>query len=221
MANVMIVEDDKGIRSILCDLLSRESYETIEFDKGADALEFLEKNHVDLILLDLMLPGMHGEEVLQRIRKENTVPIIALTAKSELDCKVKLLREGADDYITKPFEPEEVLARVSAALRRYLSRSDEKIAYDDIVIDGVAKTVRVSSTLVDLTHKEYLILELLCRYPAKVFSKENLYESVWKDAYTYSDDALSVHVSNLRRKLKRVSGKDYIDTVWGIGYKIK
>lgn len=221
MDRILIVEDDTEIGQLLQDILAQANYESQHLLSGEKVIGFLSAQHYDLILLDLMLPGIQGEDLLPQIREINQIPILIISAKGGLESKVAMLQKGADDYISKPFEPKEVIARIEAALRRYRGNGTNQILYDDIVIDLNAQNVWVQGYEVSLTAKEYAILKLFCTYPSKVFSKANLYESVWHELYAYDDNVLGVHISNLRRKLKERTGKEYIQTVWGIGYKIE
>lgn len=221
MDRILIVEDDTEIGQLLQDILAQANYESHHLLSGEKAISFLSAQHYDLILLDLMLPGIQGEDLLPKIREINQIPILIISAKGGLESKVAMLQKGADDYISKPFEPKEVIARIEAALRRYRGNRTNQILYDDIVIDLDAQNVWVQGHEMSLTAKEYAILKLLCTYPSKVFSKANLYESIWHELYAYDDNLLGVHISNLRKKLKEHTGKEYIQTVWGIGYKIR
>lgn len=221
MNKIMIVEDDVEIGALLQNIVRQASFDTLLLTVGDNVLNLLASDHYDLILLDLMLPGIQGESLLKQIRTINQIPVIVISAKNGLETKVNMLQSGADDYIQKPFEPQEVIARIIAALRRYHTATSSRIVYDDIVIDEDEKRVLIRGCEISLTAKEFSILKLLCSYPSKVFSKANLYESVWNEPYAYDDNTLGVHISNLRKKLKDETGKEYIETVWGIGYKIK
>ena len=221
MDRILIVEDDAEIGNLLQNILTQADYESNLLLSGERVIDFLSTQHYDLILLDLMLPGIQGEDLLLKIRAVNQIPIVIISAKGGLESKVAMLQKGADDYISKPFEPKEVIARIEAAIRRYRGNGTKQIFYDDIVIDLDAQNVWVQGHKMSLTAKEYAILKLLCTYPSKVFSKANLYESIWHELYAYDDNLLGVHISNLRKKLKEHTGKEYIQTVWGIGYKIK
>jgi DNA-binding response OmpR family regulator len=152
------------------------------------------------------------------------VPVIVLSAKGLTQNKIELLTLGADDYLTKPFDLRELLARINANLKRYLGKSSlsaGRVVYGDIAVDKERKIVTVCGVTLDLTAKEYAILELMTANPAKVFSKQNIYESVWGESYAYDNDTINTHISNLRKKLKDAGGADYIETVWGMGYKLK
>ncbi|MDO5519785.1 MAG: response regulator transcription factor [bacterium] len=224
-ARVLIVEDDEDINKILYDMLVVEGYDVKSAYSGTEASIYIEQEEWSLVLLDLMIPGKSGEELLVTIRKENNMPVIIISAKEEPGIQAKLLRIGADDFIRKPFDVDEVLARVEANLRRYQSTTFEKkkesvFVYDNIRVDVEAREVLIGDIVVNLTAKEFSILELFLRYPTKVFSKDNLYESVWGSESICDDNTITVHISNLRSKLvKAGTTKEYIKTIWGIGYR--
>ena len=222
---ILIVEDDTDINNLLYTALQKAGYETVQAFSGTEArmLFQMDKAGFSLILLDLMLPGISGEEVLAQIRKQGNTPVIVLTAKDGLDEKIGLLTSGADDYITKPFDMEEVLARIESNLRRvqFENRSAACLQYGDLCLDLEKNTAFLKEAELALTAKEFAILELLMKYPDKVFSKSNLFQSVWNTEYFVEDNTLNVHISNLRNKLKAVCpDKEFIDTVWGIGYRL-
>jgi DNA-binding response OmpR family regulator len=180
---------------------------------------------IDLVLLDLMLPGLAGEEVLQEIRKHSNIPVIGLSAKSDKASTINLLKTGADDYIVKPFNNDELLARIEAQLRRYhqpsLHQEGNKLTYKNISMDPETFSVMVGDTPVSLTKREFLILELLMKYPKKVFTKSNLYEHVWNEEFFGDENTINVHISNIRSKLAKANASgEYIQTVWGIGFKM-
>lgn len=223
---IMIIEDEPDISGLLVKILQEAGYRTCQAFSGTEAELLLEKSVPDLILLDLMLPGMSGEELLEKIREQfqYDVPALVLSAKNSLSDKVTLLKIGADDYITKPFEPEEVLARVQAALRRagknpQLPRS---LSHKNLVLFPEARRAVAGGEELSLTAHEYDILFLLMQNPDKVYSRENLYELVWRGGYYGENNTVNVHVSNLRRKLKAVDPEnEYIQTVYGIGFKLQ
>lgn len=223
MKKILIVEDDQEINKMLQTLLRKNQYEVESAFSGTEALLLLEIKSFDLILLDLMLPGLSGEEVLAKINKQFQIPIICVSAKDNLNTKLELIRDGADDYITKPFNNEELIVRIGAVLRRTnksLTIEKTKIfQYEDLVLDSENHIVTISDELIELTAKEYSILELLISNPKKVFTKQNIFESVWSEEYMMDERLVTVHVSNLRNKLKQ--GETYIKTVWGIGYKMQ
>lgn len=225
--NILIVEDDNQINDMLALLLTKNGYNVRQAYSGTEAKLYLEQTDFHLVLLDLMIPGINGEQLLLDIRKTKQVPIIVLTAKLDRQLKLDLLRAGADDYITKPFDLEEVSARVYSNIRRYMEFTNsgnitERLTYKDILMDKDTKEVYVNSNDVILTAREFSILELLLTHPKKVFTKANLYESIWGDEYLGDDNTVNVHMSNLRNKLTKANPKeDYIETIWGMGYKLK
>ena len=221
---ILIAEDDAHINELLHTALSKAGYSTVQAYSGTEAKMLLgmRENKFDLILLDLMLPGMTGEELLAFVRSGSDVPVIVLTAKDELDDKVSVLTGGADDYITKPFEIPEVVARVQVQLRRTVNeQGSDRLTYHDLVLDRTTRQVAVSGTpLSKVTKQEYAILELLMRNPKQVFSKEDIFEYAWEEPYMGETKTLDVHISNIRKKLKAVTSEEYIETVWGIGYRL-
>lgn len=225
---ILIVEDDGDINRLLEKILRRAGYETASAYSGTEALLWLGRDTPSLILLDLMLPGVSGEEVIRCVRQEQRkdTPIIVLSAKSGLEAKVEAIGGGADDYITKPFEPEEVLVRIMAVLRRSgretAAREEElSRSYKKLRLDPVSREVSVAGGSISLTPHEFEILQILMEQPEKVFSREHLYELVWKNGYYGEDNTVNVHVSNIRRKISaRDPGEEYIKTVWGIGFKM-
>ena len=226
LTNILIVEDDNDINNMLRDLLSGEGYNVRCAFSGTEALLLYKTGSFDLILLDLMLPGMTGDEVLGQIRKSSKIPVIVVSAKDDKDSKVSLLKNGADDYITKPFDTDELLARIEALLRRNLAGSDDEnsqtITYKNIVIDKSLVEVKCGGNPVALTKIEFNILELLMGNPKKIFTKNNIFESVWNEPFLGEDNAINVHISNIRNKLSRAGGDGkYIQTVWGLGFKME
>lgn len=224
-ATIMVIEDDNDISNMIYDLLEQNGYNIKQAYSGTEALLVFD-HKIDLVLLDLMLPGLAGEQVLQEIRKNSNIPVIGLSAKSDKATTINLLRSGADDYVVKPFNNEELLARIEAQLRRYhqatgLPKGNSKLIYKDIEIDVETYSVEVGGTLVNLTKREFLILELMMKYPKKVFTKSNLYEHVWNDEFYGDENTINVHISNLRAKLAKAKpSEEYIQTVWGIGFKM-
>lgn len=223
MQKVMIVEDDVEINKLLTDFLNKNGYEVFCQYDGLHVLDCLVENKIDLLLMDIMLPYRSGDIVLSDIRRHSTVPVIILSAKETTQNKIDLLRLGADDYITKPFDMEEVLARMESNLRRtqIQNGSQSFFQHKDLILDFEKNTVFLQGKELFLTAKEYAILELLMKYPDKVFSKANLFQSIWGTEYISEDNTLNVHISNLRNKLKNIRPEeDYIDTIWGIGYRL-
>ena len=228
MYNILICDDQPDIVNALKIYLTPEGYNLIEAYTGKDALEIARKEDLHLILLDIMMPQMDGITATAKIREFSNVPIILLSAKSETEDKVLGLNVGADDYITKPFVPVEVLARVRSQLRRYAklgSRPAEEagiITIGAISLDDKTKTVTVDGEHVSLTPTEYSILHLLMSNPGKVYSTKNLYEAVWQEAALGSEGAVAVHIRHLREKVEiNPSEPRYIKVVWGQGYKME
>ncbi|EPY2272478.1 response regulator transcription factor [Clostridium sporogenes] len=225
--NVLVVEDDNDINSMLAKLMKKSHYNVIQAYSGTEAMLHIKNTEIDLVLLDLALPGITGEELLQNIRKTREMPVIVISAKVDKKDKVHLLNLGADDYITKPFDIEELSARVYSNLRRYMkfnnnNESKQNLVYKDIIINKDTKEVFVNDKEVALTVKEFRMLELLLSHPKKIFSKANLFESVWGEEYLGDDNTVNVHMSNLRNKLQRANPEEeYIETIWGMGYKLK
>lgn len=224
---ILVVEDDNDINGLLCNILSKKGYDVRGAFSGSEALMCIEQFQYDLILLDLMLPGASGEEIINKIRKDKIMPIIVISAKITQDDKINALKLGADDYITKPFDINEVLARVESQLRRYKkfsnaeSNDGSKIEYNDLVLDKESKQVFINDKEISLTVREFRILELLMSNPNKVFTRANIFESVWDNEFLGDDNTVNVHVSNLRSKLSKADkDSEYIKTVWGIGFKL-
>ena len=223
---ILVVEDEPYINGLLVKILKEADYYTIQAFSGTEAKLLLEKEAPDLILLDLMIPGMSGKELQCDIRENkcSDVPVLIVSAKDTLKDKVSLLKAGADDYITKPFEPEEVLARVQAALRRVGKESiiEKNLTYKNLKLYTDSRKVMVSGREISLTAHEYDILCLLMQHPEKVYSRETLYEMVWHGGYYGENNTVNVHVSNLRKKLKeKEPDEEYIQTVYGIGFKLQ
>lgn len=222
MYSILVVEDDFHINELLKETFEQEGYKCTQAFSGTEARMLLEKCSYDVVILDLMLPGIPGEEVLKEIRKRGKTPTIVLTAKDTMDSKVEFLRNGADDYITKPFDIQEVLARVEVQLRRNEESSTAcALSYNGLVLDRELYCVRIDDRELErITKQEFSILELLLKYPKRVFSKEEIFEYAWDEPYMGETKTLDVHISNIRKKIKKVSEKEYIETVWGIGYRL-
>ena len=228
MYNILICDDQKDIVNALKIYLSPEGYRLYEAYTGAEALKIVKEQPIHLVLLDIMMPQMDGITATAKIREFSNVPIILLTAKSETEDKVLGLNVGADDYVTKPFVPVEVLARVRSQLRRYdrlgakPAEHAGQITNGGIVLDDASKTVTVDGDAVGLTPIEYDILKLLMEHPGKVFSTRVIYETVWQENPIGSENAVAVHIRHLREKIEiNPSEPRYIKVVWGRGYKME
>ena len=217
MKTILIVDDDVCIGDMLQEVLVKEGYQTARAYSGTEALLYLSGNRPDLILLDLMLPGLSGEELLPLIEG---IPVIVVSARSETADKVDLLLSGANDYITKPFDTDELLARIAVQLRRPATETSSLLAFNGIRLDTSSRTAEVDGQPVRLTKTEYAILKLLMQNPSQVITKSVMLDRISEDTPDCVESSLKVHVSNLRKKLKDVNGKDYIEAVWGIGFKM-
>ena len=218
MSHILIIDDDIHINEMLEEVLIQEGYQVSHAYSGTEALLFLANEKPDLILLDLMLPGLTGEEVLSQIEK---IPVIVMSARVEVKDKVALLLNGAEDYITKPFEIEELLARIVVQLRKSTRLdSSEKLMYREITVNMVTHEAWVEEHEVKLTKTEFAILKILLEHPKQVITKTVLLDRVSEETPDCMESSLRVHISNLRKKLREISGKDYIEAVWGIGFKM-
>ncbi len=224
MSRILIVEDDHEINKLLADFLQKNGYETDSAEDGGKASLLLRKQDFDLVLMDLMLPYKSGEHLIKEFREYSQIPVIVLSAKSMMETRLEVLRLGADDYILKPFDLNEVQVRIEVVLRRSgagTSSAGGTISCGELCFNTNENYVTYQGKAIALTAKELMLLKLFMEYPQKVYTKANLYESVWNDTYYYEDNTINVHVSNLRSKLKKATGSDYIETVWGIGYRLK
>ncbi|MDO7904794.1 response regulator transcription factor [Paenibacillus sp. JX-17] len=226
MNNILVVDDDSEIRDVIHVYLRNEGFKVIEAADGLEALEILKVISVQLIILDVMMPRMDGIQACLKIREISSTPIIMLSAKEEDIDKITGLTTGADDYMVKPFNPLELLARVKAQLRRQslMGKEDSRslIINKDLIIDKSKHSATLKGNSISLTPLEFSILELLASHPGQVFSSEKIYESVWKEPYGYSDNTVMVHIRNLREKIEDLPRQpQYIKTVWGVGYKIE
>lgn len=224
---ILIVDDDSDIRNLIGIYLENEGYKFIKCDNAVSALEVVETTKVALILLDVMMPKMDGITACMKLREKTNAPIIFISAKSEDMDIVSGLMSGGDDYVTKPFSPVQLMTRVKAQLRRYRQYSPSQqeqpkstLEFEDITVDTDSHQVWVNGTLVDLTFKEYDILELLLRNKGIVLSIKRIYEAVWHEEFYAAENTVMMHIANLRKKLSPGGDKTYIKTVWGRGYKI-
>lgn len=223
METILIVEDNRDVCLMLSEALTDAGYRVHSADTGIKGLNEIKSNKYDLVLLDIMLPYKSGDEILKEMRSFSRTPVIIISAKDMVSTKIDLLKLGADDYITKPFDLGEVAARVESILRRSHINSEENnvFKYGDLLLDEGTKRVTVNGTEIELTAKEYMILEMLIKHRGKVFTKANLYETVWQEEYLEDDNAVKTHISNLRSKLKKANPEaEYIETVWGLGYRL-
>ena len=229
MARILIVEDNNEIQVILRTLLSEE-HEVIQAFSGTEGMIRFEQGDIDLILLDIMLPGKNGDQVLKLIRQDSSVPVIMLTALSDKKLISQYLLDGANDYIVKPFDLDEVFARVMVRLRQNSDKQAAEIEHPDklfhqlknIQFNADSFEIKNCRETIRLAKKECLIFQTLLRHPKKIFTKEELYELVWEDTYLPGDNTLNTHLSNLRKKLSQLdSDQEYIETIWGVGVRLK
>lgn len=253
MGKILVVDDDQDINRLISTILKKKGHDVTSAYSGTEAELLINMNTYDLVILDLMLPGLTGEEVIERLRKVSNIPVIVLSAKGAMEDKVEVLNLGADDYITKPFENEEIIARVNSQLRRYtklgasndikndtlmncddksfsdiansnmsdsnMSDTNSDVIYKNIHIQSAGREVFIKGEQVSFTAHEFDIMVLLFSNPSKVYSREMLYQSVWKNGYYGEDNTVNVHVSNIRKKIAEHDTEEYIKTVWGIGFK--
>ena len=225
--NVLVVDDDKEIVESISIFLSGEGYRALKAYDGLEALDILSENQVHLMILDIMMPRLDGIKTLMKLRESRNIPVILLSAKSEDADKILGLTAGADDYVTKPFNPSELMARVKSQLRRYtqlgsIGKQNGEIVVDGLCVNTESKTVKVDGEAVRLTPVEYKILELLIRNRGRVFSAEDIYSNVWNEQTAVGDNTIAVHVRHIREKIE-INPKEprYLKVVWGIGYKIE
>ena len=218
MKTIAIVDDDIHIGDMLTEVLTQEDYRVLRAYSGTEALYLLSENKPDLVLLDLMLPGLSGEEVLPHISK---IPVIVLSAKVDVQDKVNLLLNGAVDYMTKPFDTKELLARIVVQLRKAEKEEENAVlSFKDLILDTISQRLMVQGQFVKLTRTEYAILKLLMENSKQVMAKSVLLDRISIDTPDCTERSLKQHISNLRKKLQDASGVDYIETVWGIGFKL-
>ncbi len=218
MKKILVVEDDESIHNLIKEVLKKEHYSVVSAYSGTEALLVIEKEKIDLILLDLMLPGLNGEEIVKRVKN---IPIIVISAKMDQENKVKVLLDGANDYIVKPFDTEELIARVKVQLRiGKAEQSNNTIKYKEIIMVNDNRTVTINNKEVYLTRTEYAILKQLILNAKQVVTKSKLLQLISIDTPDCDENSLKVHISNLRKKIKKVTDEEYIESVWGIGFKI-
>lgn len=224
---LLVVDDEWNMRNLLRIYLTKNGFAVTEARNGHEALSLVEQQDFDLIILDIMMPDMEGWEVCKKIRETKQIPILMLTARTDTKDKVYGLNIGADDYLVKPFEPEEMIARVFALLRRaniseMTNRQEKKISFGELMIDPAGRQVWVNDQPIDFTPKEFDVLHLLAKNPGHVFSREKLLQQIWGDDYFGDERTVDTHVKNIREKVRK-AGLSYvpIQTVWGVGYKFK
>jgi len=223
---ILVVEDDNDINKMICELLDQNGYSPVSAFSGTEALMHLDNGGFHLVLLDLMLPGKSGDLVLSEIRGGSQIPVVVITAIGAKASVVSLLKLGANDYIVKPFDNEELLARIAVQLRQSAYDPEQRIqkilTYKDLVLDLERYDAMIHNQSLELSKREYEILKLLMENPRKVFTKNNLYESIWNSEFLGDDNTINVHISNIRSKIGKIQPSiQYIKTVWGIGYKMQ
>ena len=223
MKKILVVEDDVDIHLLIKDILEKERYKVISAYSGTEAILLIEKNDIDLILLDLMLPGLLGEEIIKKVKN---IPIIVISAKISLEDKVNTLLSGANDYIVKPFEPKELLARIKVQLRMKNNKENKELKYKDMFLDKMTQTLYIKNNKINLTKTEYAILKQLLLNPKQIITKTKLIQilnennKVSAETQLYDENSLKVHISNIRKKIRNVTTNEYIESVWGIGFKL-
>lgn len=225
--SILVVDDEKDIRDVIEIYLINDGFDVITACNGLDALEKLKKSNIDLIILDIMMPKLDGIRTCMKIREEKKLPIIMLSAKSEDSDKILGLNIGADDYVVKPFNPLELVARVKSQIRRNTSfnepreENNDEICIDGLLINKATREVFVDDEFIRLTPREFNILTVLASNPGRVLSTEQIYEKVWDEPFINSDNTVAVHIRNIREKIE-INSKEpkYIKLVWGVGYKI-
>lgn len=219
MKKILIIDDDEHIGNVLEETLLNEGYAVSHAYSGTEALLVLSQSKPDLVLLDLMLPGLNGEDVLPHIKG---IPVIVISAKVDIDSKVDLLLGGAADYLTKPFHTKELLARITVQLRNAENAGMASVlTFDDLTLHTDTHIVRIGTNEIKLTRTEFAILKTLMQNPTQVIAKSTLLDRISEDTPDCTDSSLKTHISHLRRKLRDVGGKEYIDAVWGIGFRLR
>ncbi|MGM8365652.1 response regulator transcription factor [Virgibacillus sp. W0181] len=219
---ILVIEDDQEINKLLNMILTKSGKVAVPAYSGTEGILQLQNHTYDLIILDLMLPGMSGEEFISKIREKSSIPIIVISAKVDIEDKVNVLKMGADDYITKPFNQQEVMARVEVQLRKSSVQSSQTSvkSWRGLKINPEKQSVTLEDNELQLTKAEFDILSLFISHPEHAFSKRKIYENIWTGPYLGDDNTISVHVSNLRRKMAEVTDEEYIKTIWGVGFML-
>lgn len=224
MNRILIIEDDTDINNMMAETLEKAGYACTQAFSGTEGILWAEKEQFSLAILDLMLPGLNGKKLLPRLKEKQDIPVIVVSAKDSIDSKVELLTSGAEDYLTKPFDIQELIARVGVQIRRFAKETKEEprvLSYRELKLNRDSYTASVREMPLELTRQEFKILELLLLHPGKVFSKQDIYDYAWDDIYLGEDKTINVHISNIRKKLKAVTDEEYIETVWGIGFRLR
>lgn len=222
MYNILIIEDDLEINNLIKEILEKQSYMCTQAFSGTEGLLHIEIKKFDLVVLDLMLPGLMGERFIEKLRDINDTPILVASGKESIDSKIECLNIGADDYLVKPFDINELKARVDALIRRSKrDAANDNMRYKGLILDKELLDITINGELLSLTKQEYKIIKLLMKNPNKVFTKQDIYEYAWEDYYMGEDKTINVHISNIRKKIKDVVDDELIETVWGIGFKLK
>lgn len=218
MKTILIVEDDNDIHNLIKEVLKKENYKIVDAYSGTEAILLIEKENIDLILLDLMLPGLNGEEIISKIKN---IPIIVISAKISPEDKVNVLLNGANDYITKPFNSEELLARIKVQLRINNEKTkSKKLKYKDMILDEESHAVYIKDNEIYLTKTEYAIMKQLLSNPKQVITKSKILELISEETLDCDENSLKVHISNIRKKIRNITDEEYIEAVWGIGFKL-
>lgn len=222
MANILIIEDNLEINNLIKETLEKDGYPCTQAFSGTEGLLHIKMNNFSLIILDLMLPGLTGEEFIEKCIEIGNTPILVASAKNSIDSKIECLSLGADDYLVKPFDIKELKARVEALIRRSKGNMvSSNISYKGITLNKELFDAFVDEQPLNLTQQEYKIIKLLMDNPNKVFTKQAIYEYAWNDYYMGEDKTINVHISNIRRKIKEITEEEFIETVWGLGFKLK
>ena len=218
MKRILIIDDDMHIGNMLEELLTKEGYAVLRAYSGTEALLVLKETKPDLVLLDLMLPGLNGEDILPKLSE---IPVIVVSAKIDVDNKVKLLLDGAADYVTKPFNTKELLARIAVQFRKISENGSKSVlTFENLTLNTDTHIVTIGTNEIKLTRTEYAILKLLMNNPGQVITKSLLLDRISEDTPDCTESSLKMHISNLRKKLREAGGRDYIEAVWGIGFKL-
>lgn len=223
MKKILVVEDDMDIHNLIKNVLEKERYDVISAYSGTEALLLIEKKDLDLILLDLMIPGLSGEEIIKKVKN---IPIIVISARISSEDKVNALSIGANDYITKPFDTNELLARIKVQLRLSKKDNNVSLSYKDMILDKNSHTLYIKDKNINLTKTEYTILRQLLLNPKQIITKTKLIQllnendKINLETQVCDENSLKVHISNIRKKIKKVTEQQYIESVWGIGFKL-